>query len=69
MIESRLEGSIEWTYSEEHRVGDHICYISDVRRFKMDYPGWAICHRLSDTVDQMIDAEVHRGKVLGAGTS
>ncbi|EFO79239.1 NAD-dependent epimerase/dehydratase [Oscillochloris trichoides DG-6] len=27
-------------YVDEHRVGDHICYISDMRRIHADYPTW-----------------------------
>ena len=32
------KGVIE--YSETNRIGDHIWYISDVRKFKNHYPGW-----------------------------
>ncbi|MBF0476837.1 MAG: NAD-dependent epimerase/dehydratase family protein, partial [Deltaproteobacteria bacterium] len=28
------------TYTETNRIGDHIWYISDVRKFKAHYPGW-----------------------------
>ena len=27
---------------EENRIGDHLWYISDLSRFKRDYPGWDI---------------------------
>ncbi|MDE2059740.1 MAG: NAD-dependent epimerase/dehydratase family protein [candidate division NC10 bacterium] len=33
-------------YIETNRVGDHICYISDLRRLKADYPGWNITRNL-----------------------
>ena len=29
-----------WTYAEANRVGDHIWYISDMRKFKAHYPRW-----------------------------
>lgn len=29
-----------WSYVDEPRRGDHICYISDVRSFRSDYPEW-----------------------------
>ena len=29
-------------YVDKNRVGDHICYISDLRRFENDYPKWRI---------------------------
>jgi CDP-paratose 2-epimerase len=31
---------LDWTYKEDHRVGDHIWYVSDVRKFQADYPKW-----------------------------
>ena len=31
---------LNWTYVEDNRIGDHIWYISDVRRFQSHYPGW-----------------------------
>jgi CDP-paratose 2-epimerase len=39
-FEELLDKRLEWTYVEEARRGDHICYISDTRRFEADYPGW-----------------------------
>lgn len=35
-------------YVDENRVGDHICYISDLRRLKTDYPSWEITRSLDD---------------------
>lgn len=31
---------LDWTYSDENRVGDHIWWISDLAKFKNHYPGW-----------------------------
>jgi CDP-paratose 2-epimerase len=33
---------LDWTYVEEPRRGDHICYISDLSRLRADHPGWEI---------------------------
>ncbi|MCX7049570.1 MAG: NAD-dependent epimerase/dehydratase family protein [Candidatus Sumerlaeota bacterium] len=33
---------MRWTYSETNRIGDHIWYISDVRKFQRHYPGWRL---------------------------
>ena len=35
-------------YVEQNRVGDHICYISDLRRLKADYPRWELTRGLED---------------------
>ncbi len=34
------------SYNEQNRKGDHICYISDMSKFKRDYPGWRITRSL-----------------------
>ncbi len=31
---------LEWTYKEDNRIGDHIWYVSDVRKFREHYPKW-----------------------------
>ena len=44
--------SLAWEYVEEPRVGDHICYISDLRRFRSDYPSWDVSVGLDDIYEQ-----------------
>jgi CDP-paratose 2-epimerase len=31
---------LDWIYSDQNRVGDHIWWISDLTKFKRHYPGW-----------------------------
>jgi CDP-paratose 2-epimerase len=31
---------LRWTYTDSNRVGDHIWYISDTRKFQSHYPDW-----------------------------
>jgi CDP-paratose 2-epimerase len=38
-------------YIEEPRRGDHICYISDLRRFRADYPAWEPTRTLDAIVE------------------
>jgi CDP-paratose 2-epimerase len=42
---------LDWEYVDEPRRGDHICYISDLRRFRAHYPGW----ELTKTLDAIFD--------------
>ena len=42
-------------YVEQNRVGDHICYISDLRRFEQDYPKWRIRVSLEETLRQFVE--------------
>ena len=46
----------QWDYSETNRRGDHICYISDLRKLKRDFPGWGLTRFLRDIVAEMIEA-------------
>ena len=40
--------SLTVEYVETNRLGDHITYISDLRKFRADYPGWRITRSLDD---------------------
>lgn len=33
---------MKWKYLDENRVGDHICYYSDLRKMQSHYPAWRI---------------------------
>jgi CDP-paratose 2-epimerase len=35
-------------------VGDHICYISDLRRIYADYPNWRISRSLDDICQELM---------------
>jgi len=45
-----------WTYVETNRVGDHICYYSDLRKMKAHYPGWKITKTLKETFAEIAEA-------------
>lgn len=41
-IGEALSGNkLDFTYIEDNRIGDHIWYISDVRKFQSHYPDWS----------------------------
>jgi CDP-paratose 2-epimerase len=44
---------MNYTYSETNRIGDHIWYISDMTKFKNDYPAWNWKYNLEDILSQM----------------
>jgi CDP-paratose 2-epimerase len=52
-----------YTISEENRIGDHIWYISDLSKFKNDYPNWDITINLDETIKQMVDFEKNKKAV------
>ena len=45
---------MRWEYVDQNREGDHICYISDLRKMRAHYPSWDITRSLDD-----IFAEIH----------
>ena len=47
-FEELTGNTLQREYVDENRVGDHICYISDLSRFRADYPGWELTRSLDD---------------------
>jgi CDP-paratose 2-epimerase len=31
---------LEWSYEDQHRIGDHVWWVGDNERFSSQYPGW-----------------------------
>ena len=44
------------TYVEQNRIGDHICYYSDLRKMRAHYPRWDISVSLEETIRQIVEA-------------
>ena len=45
-----------YTYVDENRIGDHICYYSDLRKMRAHYPAWDITISLPETIQQIVSA-------------
>jgi CDP-paratose 2-epimerase len=41
------------SYEATHRAGDHIWWISDVRKFQQHYPGWKFRYGLREILDEI----------------
>jgi CDP-paratose 2-epimerase len=61
-IEALTGRAMNWTYSDDNRAGDHIWWISDVRRFRSHYPDWNLTYDIDTTIAEIHDslAERHR---------
>ncbi len=46
MAEDVTGKKMNWRYVDENRIGDHICYYSDLRKMKAHYPDWKIVKTL-----------------------
>ncbi|MEI6715932.1 MAG: NAD-dependent epimerase/dehydratase family protein [Verrucomicrobiota bacterium] len=45
-----------WSYEETPRIGDHICYYSDLSKIRQHYPEWDISVSLTQTLQEMTTA-------------
>jgi CDP-paratose 2-epimerase len=55
LCESITGNKMDYTYSEDSRIGDHIWYISDMSKFKKQYPEWSWKYNLEDILSQMYE--------------
>ncbi len=53
---------MSYSYQETNRIGDHIWYVSDVRKFQNHYPDWTWKYNLEQTLQQMHDAMLKRNQ-------
>ncbi|MBY0525315.1 MAG: NAD-dependent epimerase/dehydratase family protein [Gemmataceae bacterium] len=51
-IEDLSGKPMDYEYIDKNREGDHICYISDLRKMKRHYPDWQITKSLNDIFRQ-----------------
>ena len=42
------------TYTDQNRIGDHICYYSDLRKLKEHFPDWDLTYSLEQIVEEMV---------------
>jgi CDP-paratose 2-epimerase len=62
-IEKLSPYRLEVRLSDQNRVGDHICYISDCRKLERDYPEWRVRIGLEQILHEMIQSEeIHRAE-------
>jgi CDP-paratose 2-epimerase len=67
-IETLTGRPMKWTYSEEPRAGDHIWWISDVRRFRSHYPDWNLTYDIDTTITEIHDSFVQRSRLAMGGS-
>ena len=55
MIEKNTGIKIKKKYIKSNRVGDHIWYISDISKFKKNYPNWKQQYNTKKILEELID--------------
>jgi CDP-paratose 2-epimerase len=56
MGEELCGNKLDFTYVEDNRVGDHIWYVSDVRKFQEHYPAWQYRYSIADIMREIHEA-------------
>lgn len=51
---------MNWSYSDQNRIGDHVWWISDVSRFRTDYPEWRLTYDINRILEEIHAAMVER---------
>lgn len=57
LIEQTANIKVEYEYVDENRIGDHICYISNLTKLQSHYPDWSITRSLPNIVEEMVRFE------------
>lgn len=57
MAEGIAKKNLNCSYSDVARVGDHICYYTDMSKFKIDYPNWEVRNSIEEIVEEIVRAE------------
>ncbi|HYW69803.1 MAG TPA: NAD-dependent epimerase/dehydratase family protein [Pyrinomonadaceae bacterium] len=66
LIEQLIDRKISWTYVEQNRIGDHICYISDLRKLRSHFPNWNLTRSLTDICTEVISSQSELSRKQGA---
>jgi CDP-paratose 2-epimerase len=60
LCESIAGRKLEWTYTEQNRIGDHIWYITDATKFKRHYPRWTQKYGLHELLVEIYEKNAER---------
>ena len=55
LVEALTGKSQRYIYIDQNRIGDHICYYSDLRKLKSHYPAWDITISLERIISQIVE--------------
>jgi CDP-paratose 2-epimerase len=50
----------DYSYIDQARLGDHICYYSDLAKIKAHYPNWNITISLDKCLQEIVTSWKHR---------
>jgi len=59
---------LRYSYQDTNRIGDHICYISDLGKLHNHFPNWKLEYGLPRILDQLVERH-WRGKGVPVGAA
>ena len=60
LVEQACGNKTKSTYSDQNRIGDHICYISNLAKLMKHFPEWNVTVTLPRMIEQMVKEEFQR---------
>jgi CDP-paratose 2-epimerase len=63
LIENISGKKMKYSYQDQNRIGDHICYISDLTKIRSHYPQWTITKDLKTTFKEIYEAWMQKQAV------
>lgn len=57
---------LNWTLSDQARIGDHRWWISDLAAFQHDYPDWQLTHGIDDVLNDIYEHNAERWSEVAA---
>jgi CDP-paratose 2-epimerase len=61
-VEALTGKKMSYQYVQQNRIGDHICYYSDLRKIRLHYPAWNITKRLPKILEEIAQNWMQREK-------
>ena len=56
LVETLTGKPQRYTYVDQNRIGDHICYYSDLTKMKVHYPAWDIRRSLKVIFEEIVES-------------
>ncbi len=53
LVEQITGSRVDWTYQQEPRRGDHLCYISNLAKLRRHFPQWSITRTIPHMIAEM----------------
>jgi CDP-paratose 2-epimerase len=67
LVEEMIGCKVLHNYCQQPRRGDHVCYISNVKKLKSHYPDWQVTWDLPSILEEMIASEKRQRQSAALG--